>query len=142
MRRSLVVFLAGVLVPFGLAFGAPVRAEDNAGVDQMIEQTRTQLQKAKKKEQSALSALTRNQKDLNKIQSNLNVISGQLQSAQTRAVNARQELQEVEAELTALEEKLDQRRILLRQRVNTLYRYGPISYLEVQIGRASCRERV
>ena len=141
MRRALFIFLAWVLLPFSLAFGAPARAEDT-GVDQQIEQTRSQLQKAKKQEQSALSVLNRNQKDLNKIQSNLNVISGQLQSAQVRAANARQELQQVEAELTALEEKLDQRRILLSQRVNTLYRYGPISYLEVLFSATSFRDLV
>ena len=141
MRRALFIFLAWVLLSFSPAFGAPARAADT-GVDQQIEQTRSQLQKAKKQEQSALSVLNKNQKVLNKIQSNLNVISGQLQSAQSRAASARQELQQVEAELTALEGKLDQRRILLSRRVNTLYRYGPISYLEVLFSATSFRDLV
>lgn len=143
MRRAAVIILsAWVFIAAGLAFCAPAPAADNAGVDRMIEETRSQLQKTKKREQSALSALTRNQKDLNKIQSNLNAINGQLQLAQTKAARTRAELRQVEAELSALEEKLDQRRELLRRRVNVLYRYGPISYLEILFSARSFRDLV
>lgn len=133
MRRPFVLFLALMaslvwVVPC-LAAGEPV--------DQRIEQTRSALQQAKKREQSALGVLSKNQKDLNKIQSNLTAINSQLQTAQTRATNTRDELEQVEAELLALEEKLEQRRTLLRKRVNAFYRRGPMCYLEVMLSAAS-----
>lgn len=142
MRRPLLPFIVAACFAASLAWVAPGMATETGGVDKMIEETRSALQQTKKREQKAISALSRNQRELNKIQQNLNNINSQLETAQQRAARAREELRQAEAELRDLEEKLDARRDLLRKRINVLYRYGPLSYLEVILGATSLKDLV
>ena len=140
MRRNLTIYVVLSLLVFAQVAVSPARATES--VDKMIEQTRSALQAAKKKEQSALSVLTKNQSALNKIQSNLNSISNQLHTAQVRVSDVRAELRRTEAELAALEEALTGRRDLLRKRITAFYRYGPISYLEVLFSATSLADLI
>ncbi|MGE5599866.1 MAG: murein hydrolase activator EnvC family protein [Bacteroidota bacterium] len=130
MRRTFVFFtIAGILL---LAVrSAPAVAVETAGVDQMIEKTRSALAQKKKQEQQALTILTKNQRELNRIQANLHTINRQLLTAQQRAAYVREELKRTERDLLLLEERLGQRSDLLRRRVNVFYRYGPMSFLEL-----------
>ncbi|MGQ9779859.1 MAG: murein hydrolase activator EnvC family protein [Bacillota bacterium] len=143
MRRSflLFLFLAGWAVFFWIR-PLPGRAADIGGVDKMIEQTRSALQQTKKREQKAISILTKNQRELNKIQQNLNTINSQLKMARARTAQTREELRQAEAELRELEEKMDARRGLLRNRINVFYRYGPLTYLDVLLGATSLKDLV
>lgn len=138
MRRLYPILLIVVLFAGELMYGAPAGATAAGGVDpKIIDQTRKSLQQTKQREQQMRSVLSRSQRDLNKIQSNLNRISSQLQTAEAKAADVRAELKRVEAELLVLEEKLESRRNLLRDRVNLLYRYGPLSYLELLFSATS-----
>ncbi|MGE5551894.1 MAG: murein hydrolase activator EnvC family protein [Bacteroidota bacterium] len=136
MRRTYVLGLALSMIILGLIAVTPVLALETS-VDQLIERTRSALQQKKKQEQNALSVLSKNQRELNKIQSNLNTINKQLVTAQARAMDARELLKRTENDLLDLEEKLQQRRTILQERVGAFYRYGPISYLEVLFSATS-----
>ncbi|NLG84954.1 MAG: peptidoglycan DD-metalloendopeptidase family protein [Firmicutes bacterium] len=108
----------------------------------MIEETRSALQQTKKREQKAVSILTKNQRELNKIQQNLNTINGQLKLARARAAQTQEELRQTEAQLRALEEEMEARRDLLRKRIDVFYRYGPLTYLDVLLGATSLGDLV
>lgn len=136
-RHALLMLVLGTAMTIQAALGLPAWAADQSGVDKLIEQTKSALQQAKKREKSALTTLSKHQRELDKIQANLSRIDKQLQSARARAAAVETELGLAERELNELQSRLEDQRAMLCRRVSVLYRYGPISYLEIVLAAGS-----
>lgn len=139
MRRPASILLPALLL--AAAAATPLAAK-GADLDKKVREAKTALQRARAREKGVLTVLTRHQGELNRIQDRLESIDRQLRAAEMRADDARRDLMRVEGELSSLERGLASRRKLLAGRIDALYRYGPLSYLEVFFSAASFAELV
>jgi murein DD-endopeptidase MepM/ murein hydrolase activator NlpD len=129
---SLFVLITGSLLaalPVALVQGAT--ASDKGRVQQLLEQTRQELSKKKRKEKSVLGNLTKQQQELSQLEDNYDHVVDKLHTVQNKYNNTRQQLWELQSNLGILEQNLHERKGLLNRRLVATYKYGPQSYLEI-----------
>lgn len=134
MRR--VFILLGFLL-CGMIFGSstPVYAytenADKSNLQQLIQQMKKNIQVKKKKEQSVLGNLIKQQKELSQLEQNYGAIKNQLRQTQNKLKNTKQELRQLQTQLSRLGSNLQTRQQLFNQRIVVIYKHGFQSYLEL-----------
>lgn len=115
-------------------FGAAVVHGSNYDQDRLqklIEHTRQEISNQKKKEKSVLSNLSKQQRELSKLEDNHSQLKGKLSVVQNQFISTRAEQLKLQKSLRVLERNLSKRQQLLNKRLIASYKYGPQSYLEV-----------
>lgn len=132
MRRAFI--LLGFLLCF-MMFGSSTIAyaenDDKSNLEQIIRQMKKNIQLKKKKEQSVLGNLLKQQKELSQLEQNYGNIKNQLNQTQNKLKNTKQELRYLQTQLSKLGSNLQKRQELLNQRIVVIYKYGFQSYLEL-----------
>jgi murein DD-endopeptidase MepM/ murein hydrolase activator NlpD len=100
-------------------------------VKKMITRTKRELLIKKKKERSVLSNLVKHQKNLQALEQNFKLVSGQLNQAQKKVFQTRQELSDLQNNMATLEANLQSKHALLNKRLVAIYKYGPQNYLQI-----------
>lgn len=108
----------------------PVSA-DNSGLQNMIRRTQRELKNKKQAERSALNKLINNQKALDRSEKNLKQIDNRISSTRRKIEATTGELRDLERQLGTLEDQQAHRRVLMGKRIEAVYKYGFISYLQV-----------
>ncbi len=132
MRRAFI--LLGFLlcfVMFGSSSIAYAENDDKSNLEQIIQQMKKNIQLKKKKEQSVLGNLIKQQKELSQLEQNYGNIKNQLNQTQNKLTNTKQELRYLQTQLSKLGSNLQKRQELLNQRIVVIYKYGFQSYLEL-----------
>jgi murein DD-endopeptidase MepM/ murein hydrolase activator NlpD len=132
MRRAFI--LLGFLlcfVMFGSSSIAYAENDDKSNLEQIIQQMKKNIQLKKKKEQSVLGNLLKQQKELSQLEQNYGNIKNQLNQTQNKLTNTKQELRYLQTQLSKLGSNLQKRQELLNQRIVVIYKYGFQSYLEL-----------
>lgn len=135
MQKSIINAGFILLLIFSL-FSSPlaIRAassSDRSRIEQLIERTRREISKKRRKEKSVLGNLTKQQQELNKLEKNYDRVVFRLNKVQNKVSITRTELGELQSNLGMLEQSLQKKRNLLSQRLLVTYKYGPQSYLEM-----------
>ena len=107
-----------------------VNFSERKKIDRLIEQTREELYRKKKREKSVLNNLTEQQQRLNKLEDNYEEVKGQLGAVQNKATLTKNELRRLQQDLGSLERELTFRHELLKKRMVVTYKYGTQTYLE------------
>ena len=117
LSRRASFFLLGWAFLYGLQLdAATVNKKDLEGIKKKIERERQGINQVQKREGSALQALGKVEKDLEKK-------TNDLKAANARLASILSEMQQKEIEAQRLRISLDQRRELLRKRAVALYRW-------------------
>jgi murein DD-endopeptidase MepM/ murein hydrolase activator NlpD len=135
---SLFFLITGLLLvtrPAALIQGANVSEKER--IQQLIEQTKREISKKKKKEKSVIGNLTKQQQELSQLEDNYNQVVNKLSNVQTKYNKTRQQLWELQSNLGDLEQSLQQRKDLLNRRLVATYKYGPQTYLEILVSGQS-----
>jgi murein DD-endopeptidase MepM/ murein hydrolase activator NlpD len=97
----------------------------------LIEKTRQEISNQKTKEKSVLANLSKQQRELNKLEDNHDQLKGKLTVTQNKYLLTQAEQLKLQKSLGFLERNLSKRQQLLNQRLIVSYKYGPQSYLEI-----------
>lgn len=104
---------------------------DQDTLQQMIKHTKQEISNQKKKEKSVLSNLSKQQRELNKLEDNHDQLKGKLSVVQNKVMLTRVEQLKLQKSLGVLELNLSKRHQVLNQRLIASYKYGPQSYIEI-----------
>lgn len=104
---------------------------NKSNLEQIIRQTKKNIQLKKKKEQSVLGNLIKQQKELSHLEQNYGQIKNRLNQTQNVLKNTKQELRYLQTQLNNLGSNLQKRQQLLNQRIVVIYKHGFQSYLEL-----------
>jgi murein DD-endopeptidase MepM/ murein hydrolase activator NlpD len=134
MRRGFI--LLGFLLCTMMLWDSAVAYADGENAEkgnlqQLIQQVRKSIQLKKKKEQSVLGNLTKQQKELSRLEQNYGHIKNQLDQTQNKLKNTKRELNHLQVQLSKLGSDLQTRQQLLNQRIVVIYKHGFQSYLEL-----------
>jgi len=126
MSRGLSICLLAVFFLYGFQLHAASVNKDLEGIKTKIERERQGINQVRKKESSALQALGKIERDLEKKNKDLTTANSKLAAILG-------EMQQKELEAQRLKLSLDQRRGLLMKRAAALYRWqrggGPLVFL-------------
>lgn len=100
-------------------------------LEQLIDRTRDELTRQKRKEKSVLRNLTKQQQELASLINRKERIQNQLSIVQEKYNSNRSELRKLQKNLNSLEKELQEKQELFNQRIVALYKYGPQSFLEI-----------
>ena len=132
-----------ILCFFGFALPLPAQDEQDLGrIQDLITRTKQQLSKAKKQETSVLDALLTAQQELDHSEQELERLDQQLQRVQQGITNLTQELVKVEQELERLNKLRRDREDQYNRRLVAVYKYGPLSYLEIMVAAESVADLI
>lgn len=134
MRRGFIIlgFLLCCLILGNSTFVSAVTENtDKSNLEQLIQQMKKSIEVKKKKEQSVLENLTKQQRELSQLEHNFGQIQNQLSQTQKKLKNTRQELTALRNQLRKLGSNLQARQKLLNQRIVVIYKYGFQSCLEI-----------
>ena len=123
-----------------LIFVPPLPAQEEAElarINRLIEQTKKQLSTTKKQESSVLSALITAQQELAQIELELERLDQKLRLVQREIANLEREQAEAEKELARLDRLQRDRADQYNRRLVAVYKYGPLSYLELLVAAES-----
>jgi murein DD-endopeptidase MepM/ murein hydrolase activator NlpD len=140
--------IPGMLVLMALlVIGSPVtvwgsQKEEQSKIKNLITQTRQQILKTKKKEQSVMTSLLKHQKELQTLERSYDVVCEKLGGAEKQVYQTKKELNLLEQNLDSLENNLQSRHKLLNQRLVAIYKHGPLTYLQIVLSSASFGELV
>jgi murein DD-endopeptidase MepM/ murein hydrolase activator NlpD len=131
-KGLLFLFLSG-LVLFPLLEGAePAGAlEDLQEINERIEETKDELTRTQKEERSVLSLLTRAQRELVQIETELAGIEECLRRTDAAISGLQRQLTALEKEIIGLEGEYQNRQKLLHARLVAVYKYGTVDYVEL-----------
>jgi murein DD-endopeptidase MepM/ murein hydrolase activator NlpD len=104
---------------------------DKNTINRLIRQTQKDILDKKKKEKSVLGNLLKQQQELSQLEQNYGRIKDQLRFAQNKLTVTKQELQNLQNNLSELEQDEQIRQELLNQRLVVIYKHGFQSYLEI-----------
>jgi murein DD-endopeptidase MepM/ murein hydrolase activator NlpD len=111
--------------------------EEQSKIKKLITQTRQQILRTKKKEQSTMSNLLKHQKELQTLEQNYDKVCDKLESAEKKVNQTKQELNLLEQNLDSLENNLNSRHKLLNKRLVAIYKNGPLTYLQIVFSSGS-----
>lgn len=134
MRRGIILlgFLLCIMILWSSAVAhADDENTDKSNLQQLIRQVKKSIQLKKKKEQSVLGNLTKQQKELSRLEQNYGHIKNQLDQTQAKLKNTKQELYHLKTQLSKLGSDLQTRQKLFNQRIVVIYKHGFQSYLEL-----------
>lgn len=134
MRRGFIILgflLCGLILGNSTFVSADTENSDKSNLEQLIQQMKKSIQAKKKKEQSVLENLTKQQRELSQLEHNFGQIQNQLSQTQKKLKNTRQELTALRNQLRKLGSNLQARQKLLNQRIVVIYKYGFQSCLEI-----------
>src|SRR5262245_10849362 len=138
MSRGLSICLLAAFFLYGFQLHAASVNKDLEGIKKKIERERQGLNQVRKKESSALQALGKVERDLEKKNKDLNTANSKLSAVLN-------EIQQKELEAQRLRLSLDQRRELLTKRAVALYRWqrggGPFVFLNGDVAPAVLLQR-
>lgn len=104
---------------------------DSKHLEQLIDRTRDELTRQKRKEKSVLRSLTKQQQELATLVNRKERIQNQLSIVQEKYNSNQSELRKLQKSLNTLEKKLQEKQGLFNQRIVALYKYGPQSFVEI-----------
>lgn len=123
-------FFMFLLLFCALSLGASAgRAEED--IQKKIDQTKKKLTQTKVKEKSVLGKLLSNQKELDKVSTNLSKLTSRVGDAERRIKSTKSELGKAEEDLVEVRSEISGEEEVLNQRLVAIYKYGYQSYLEV-----------
>jgi murein DD-endopeptidase MepM/ murein hydrolase activator NlpD len=124
-------FMAAILVMSAsvTAFGSP--KDEQSRIKGMINRTKQELLSKKRKERSVLSSLMRQQKELASLKRNYALVNNQLNQAEKKVDQTKQELTYLQKNIATLENNLRMRHSMLNKRLVAIYKYGPLNYLQI-----------
>lgn len=123
-----------------LFFVPPLPAQEEAElerINRLIEQTKKQLSTTKKQESSVLSALITAQQELDQIELELERLDQRRRLVQREIAKLEREQAQVEQELARLDRLQQERADQYNRRLVAVYKYGPMSYLELLVSAES-----
>ncbi len=142
-KQKVGCWLLIILCFFGFALPLPAQDEQDLGrIQDLITRTKQQLSKAKKQETSVLDALLTAQQELDHSEQELERLDQQLQRVQQGITNLTQELVKVEQELERLNKLRRHREDQYNRRLVAVYKYGPLSYLEIMVAAESVADLI
>ena len=142
-KQKVGCWLLIILCFFGFALPLPAQDEQDLGrIQDLITRTKQQLSKAKKQETSVLDALLTAQQELDHSEQELERLDQQLQRVQQGITNLTQELVKVEQELERLNKLRRDREDQYNRRLVAVYKYGPLSYLEIMVAAESVADLI
>ncbi|HHZ20118.1 MAG TPA: peptidoglycan DD-metalloendopeptidase family protein [Firmicutes bacterium] len=109
-------------------------------VDKLIHQKEKQLKAKKDQERRTKSALTKVEKDLARVEVNLERIEKDLGVATNKLAEIQRQITLTKARLSELEQERNTYRRKLDERLTALYKYGMSSYLEVLVSAQNFSE--
>lgn len=109
-------------------YGDPVA--EKKGLDKLINKTKNQIIKERRKERSVLGNLLGQQKELNKLEQHHNQVKQQLGKAKNELLITKLELNGLKKNMRTLNSNLESQRDRLGNRLASLYKYGPQTFLE------------
>jgi len=107
-----------------------VNFSERKKIDQLIEKTREEIYRKKKREKSVLNNLTGQQQQLNTLEDNYEQVKDHLGVVQNKVALTKNQLRLLQQNLGGLEQELASRQELLNKRMVVTYKYGPQTYLE------------
>lgn len=116
---------------FLVTWNAYASDDNQENLQRLIKQTREEISNQKAKENSVLTDLSKQQKELNVLEDNHQQLQGKLNVAQSNFLVTQAEQQKLQKNLGTLEQNLSRRQQLLNRRLIASYKYGPLSYLEI-----------
>lgn len=130
-----------ILVAF-LTLSSPVtvwgsQKEEQSKIKKLITQTRQQILKTKKKEQSVMSNLLKHQQELQTLERSYDMVSQKLDGTEKKVSQTKTELNLLEQNLDSLENNLQSRHKLLNKRLVAIYKHGPLTYLQIVLSSGS-----
>lgn len=134
MRRGFIILiflLSGLILGNSTFVSANTGNTDKSNLEQLIQQMKKSIQLKKKKEQSVLENLAKQQRELSRLEQNFGQIQNQLHRTQNKLRNTKQELNMLQNKLSKLGWNLQSRQKLLNQRIVAIYKHGFQSYLEI-----------
>lgn len=142
-KQKVGCWLLIILCFFWFALPLPAQDEQDLGrIQDLITRTKQQLSKAKKQETSVLDALLTAQQELDHSEQELERLDQQLQRVQQGITNLTQELVKVEQELERLNKLRRDREDQYNRRLVAVYKYGPLSYLEIMVAAESVADLI
>jgi murein DD-endopeptidase MepM/ murein hydrolase activator NlpD len=143
VRRPFIFWLASLIILI-LSASIVVQSDgaDKNTIDQLIRQTKIDILNKKKKEKSVLGSLIKEQQELSKLEQNYGQIKEQLKFAKNKLNVTKQELQNLQNNLSELERDQQTRQELLNQRLVVIYKHGFQSYLEIVLNASDYDEFV
>ena len=105
--------------------------EELVEINELIKEKKNQLSKTVNREKSVLSSLLSSQKQLDKIEKDLEYLNNKIGTVQRSISSLEKELNNIQRELDSLERKHQEQRIKFDKRLVATYKYGPMSYLEL-----------
>lgn len=130
IRMPLLIFCS-LLFSLMLAWTVNGEATNRDTIQQLIDNTKQEITKQKKKEKSVLSNLLSQQQELDKLEGNYQRLNGKLSVVRNKMNITKAEQQRLEKSLRVLERNLSEQEKLLNRRLVATYKYGPQPYLEV-----------
>lgn len=106
------------------------RRQEQAELEERLEQERTALQQQRNRETSLQAELAQLDRRLKELQEELERLAGEIEAAE-------EEINIIEEELVEAEEQLAYREELLKTRIRAIYERGTVTYLEVLLGATS-----
>jgi len=104
--------------------------QDLEAIHSQIQDTKAELSQKKKKEKSVLNSLTKAQRELQRIENDLEYINARIKTSERHITEMEAELRQIEHEREALEDRILHRQEKLDQRLIAAYKYGLGSYFE------------
>ncbi len=116
-------------IPPPTVFGA--EPADSKNLERLIDRTKEELNRQKRKEKSVLGSLVKQQRELASLENRHDRIQNQLTVVQRKFDSNKTELRQLQKKLNTLERELSGKQELFNKRVVAFYKYGPQSFLEI-----------
>lgn len=111
-------------------------------INQLIEETKEKLTQKKKEEKSVLTSLTRAQKDLSRIETDLDYINARLKNTERSIAGLETELTKIDRSLKDLQTQKRARLGKMNDRLVAVYKYGMTGYFEMLCSAESLADLV
>jgi len=142
-KGLLFLFLWGLVFFLLLEGAGPAGAfEELQEITERIEETKDELLRTQKEEQSVLNLLLRAQRELAQIESDLAGIEVNLRRTDAAISRLQRQIVALEKEIVELEEECQKRQQLLNARLVAVYKYGATDYLELLFSATSFADLV
>lgn len=127
---SIFLIILGNLIMLPIVVSGAETA-DSQKLDRLIDRTKEELNRQKRKEKSVMGGLVKQQRELATLENRHDRIQNQLSTVQRKFDSNKTELRKLQNSLNSLEGELQEKQGLFNQRVVAIYKRGPQSYLEI-----------
>lgn len=128
-----------------ILFDRPMAAaniQDLEKINELIEETKEELSQKKREERSVLDSLIKAQKELDRIENDLDYLNTKIRETEKSISSLEKELDRIEREREELEEQGRLRQEKLNQRLVAAYKYGVSGYFEMLFSAESFADLV